>query len=291
MKKLNFSLFLSAIVCQSTPIPLSTLRLNGSAQLISSSVLRLTPNYDLPGDPPAGSAWLPNTINVAQGFSVNFQFQLTNLSGEPDPDDGSGADGFAFVIQNDPRGASTLGAGAGGLGYMYIWNSLAVEFDTYKNLPWYGDPNGNHISVHSRGPDFNVPHHRCINGLYRSSPTGYTDLPHTPCSSDPDLGSASLLPFLLTDGNLHSATISYTPGLLQISLDSSVNLLSVPVNLPSLLNLENGTHAWIGFTAGARAGFQNHDILSLDVSVVPEPAHLSWLGLLALLGLRACRSQ
>ena len=42
-----------------------------------------------------------------------------------------GADGFAFVLQNDRRFA--LGEGGMSLGYGGIANSLAVEFDTYYN--------------------------------------------------------------------------------------------------------------------------------------------------------------
>ena len=67
-----------------------------------------------------------------------------------------GADGFTFVIQNSDSslfgggGSSALGSTGGGLGYAGIPNSLAVEFDTWFN-PVLGDPNGNHISVHTAG--------------------------------------------------------------------------------------------------------------------------------------------
>ena len=59
-----------------------------------------------------------------------------------------GADGFAFVIQNE--GLNELGQSGMGLGYHDINNSLAVEFDTWHN-PEMLDDYENHISVQTRG--------------------------------------------------------------------------------------------------------------------------------------------
>ncbi|CAK9065505.1 BTB/POZ domain-containing protein [Durusdinium trenchii] len=56
----------------------------------------------------------------------------------------AGADGFAFVVQNEGR--KIVGNDISGNGYGFRY-SLAVEFDMYRN-PDLGELTGNHISVH-----------------------------------------------------------------------------------------------------------------------------------------------
>ena len=89
---------------------------------------------------------------VANGFQSTFQFRITNPGGlvQYTPHGfQQGGDGFAFVIQN--FGIPVLGPSAGYLGYHGLPNSLAIEFDTWLNYEaGFFDPNGNHISVHSR---------------------------------------------------------------------------------------------------------------------------------------------
>jgi hypothetical protein len=69
-----------------------------------------------------GAAWSIDRKNVQRPFTATFQFQITDLRL------GGGADGIAFVIQN--QSSSSLGINGGGIGYDGIPNSLAVEFDT-----------------------------------------------------------------------------------------------------------------------------------------------------------------
>jgi hypothetical protein len=273
-----------------TDIDLSTLALNGTATLVDSNTLRLVSNDNTNSaytyaNPPAGSAWSAVPVQVASGFTTTFTFLMSSPTGITDPYDGSGGDGLAFVIQNSASGTSALGRGAGGLGYMYIYNSLAVEFDTYENQAWYSDPDGNHISVQTRGTDFNVPHHKCSGGKLTNAVGAYTDLPDVTCTADPSLGSATVSSRL--DGTEHTATIVYAPGTMTIYMDgSSVPILTVAVDLSQTLSLTDGT-AYVGFTAGSLGSFQNHDILSWSYDPnVPEPS--TWMlagAALAALGL------
>ena len=81
-----------------------------------------------------GSAFLSEPIslirdNLNTSFSSAFQFRIPNAAGLEDSD-GTGADGFTFVLATSP---TVLGVSGGGLGYGGIENSLAVEFDTYNN--------------------------------------------------------------------------------------------------------------------------------------------------------------
>ena len=54
------------------------------------------------------------------GWTASFQYQFTAGSATP-------ADGIALVLQNDPRGASALGAGGGSLGYSGGFSTTPVN--------------------------------------------------------------------------------------------------------------------------------------------------------------------
>lgn len=108
--------------------------INGDAT-INSDELRLTPATNWK----AGSAFYETPIDLSNdgSFRSEFGFQITGGS--------SGADGLTFTIQNDPAGAAAIGSNAGQLGYDGIANSIAVEFDTWKNSPF--DISNNHVSI------------------------------------------------------------------------------------------------------------------------------------------------
>ena len=172
-------------------------------------------------------------MNISGGFGSDFAFQLTQ--GSPP------ADGIAFVIQ-DISGVA-VGSTGGGMGYGGLERSLAVEFDTWDNAagdngPGDGDPDNNHIAVHTAGTGLNTP------GL------------------ETRIGITSLGALRLADGAVHNARVTYDPiGSLSVYLDDlSTPRLIVPVNLDTLLDLEGG-NAWIGFTAATGAAYENHDLL------------------------------
>jgi len=126
--------------------------------------------------------WATLRQPVGDGFDTTFQFLLTDLAF-------IGADGFAFVIQNADQspsgsgGPSALGFNAASLGYGGIPNSLAIEFDTWPNFD-LGDPNDNHISIHTAGAFGNTPDEAF------------------------SLGSTTPIPYM-KDGNVHTARIAY----------------------------------------------------------------------------------
>ena len=258
-------------IAVASPLDITSLNLAGTAQIITGGIVRLTPNFDTnpTGDPPAGAAWTRTRFDVADPFAVSFDFRMSDPTGHLD-NDGSGGDGIAFLIQNGAAGDTALGRGAGGMGFLGIYDSVAVMLDTYQNNAFYGDPNGNYIGVNTRGTDFNVPHHFCTNGELTTDPSLGTDLPNVHCTANPALGLTGLIPTLLDDGNVHNLALSYVPGSLGVSLDSNL-VLTVPVNFPGILSLDNGNGAYLGFTAGTRFAYQNQDILDFSFSQVPEP--------------------
>ena len=220
------------------------LNLQGSAAK-SGNALRLNPSQSAQ----VGSAWFATQQAVADGFTTTFQFQITQLGGITDDDGNTGADGLAFVIQN--QSSTALGSNAAGMGYRDITNSVAVEFDTFRNSV-QGDPNGNHISVQTNGTGANSEWHNHSLGCV-------TNLPN------------------MSDGTVHTASVLYQPGTMTISLDSAT-VLSVPLNLTSELNLTGGK-AWAGFTAATFAAYENHDVLNWSMTTVPEPSGFPLLGM------------
>jgi hypothetical protein len=206
------------------------LSLVGSAQSVDTR-LRLTP-ADVTQ---AGAAWLSLRQPVGDGFDTTFQFQISDLGF-------GGADGFAFVIQNASNspaingGAGALGFSGFAIGYAGIPESVAIEFDTWPNQE-FGDPNDNHISIHTAA-----------------------DFPNSADESF-SIGATTAIPDL-SDGNVHTARIAYAPGTLQVYLDDLQNpVLTAPADIGALLNLDHG-HAWVGFTAATGGAFENHDILN-----------------------------
>src|SRR5262249_52993392 len=115
----------------------------------SKKVLRLTDALQSL----AGAAWFEERQAVRAGFETTFTFRLT----DQDPAMG-GADGLAFVVQNENKHAIG-GFGASG-GFMRsdegaqggmerpIVRAVAVFFDTYANR-W--DESDNHVAICTNG--------------------------------------------------------------------------------------------------------------------------------------------
>ncbi|HUN82084.1 MAG TPA: lectin-like protein [Phycisphaerae bacterium] len=202
------------------------LTLNGNAAQ-SDNILRVVP--DAEGQ--SGSAWFTAVkTHVVEGFDTRFTYQMWNS-----PDFPAGADGLAFLIQNDSE--NSLGSGGSGLGFEGIPASIAIKFDTFG----FDEEPDNYISVQSLG--------LAPNSAEFSDSLGYV-VPDTD----------------LNDGNPHDVRIRYVPGTLDIYLDDlNTPILTVAIDLGNINGdniLDESGDAWVGFTAGTGLFYQIHDVLS-----------------------------
>jgi len=182
----------------------------------------------------AGGLWYREKQSVADGFSTQFSFRMSQTGGASDENGNPGADGFAFVVQNSSIAA--LGGTGHRLGYEGIPNSVAVEFDTWYN-PAQGcdDPNGMHVSVQTRGVAPNSVNHRYSLGVA-------TDIPN------------------LEDGSAHTARIDYRDQTLRVWIDAAREpAITAKIDLAKLLRLDAG-RAWVGFTGASAAAWQQIEL-------------------------------
>ena len=209
------------------------LRLVGSARQ-EGTVIRLTPAKEQR----SGGMWFAQKQRVSAGFDTEFTFQLTKKGGL-----GPGADGIAFVIQNNSinelAGRGNSGGFAPGDGYgdrdkPGIPQSIAVFLDTFQNET---DPSDNHISV-------------CTNGRL-----GQMNWPPA------RLGLAPVLPVNMKDGAIHKVRIQFARPILTVYLDNKTEpVLRAAVDMTAVTGSDG--YAWVGFTASTGGGYENHDILS-----------------------------
>ena len=191
----------------------------------------------------------PIAVDESTGIAVAFKFKIHDLGGA------SGADGFVFMLHNDRDGERALGGTGGEFGYgccsdtmRSIENSVAVEFDTFRN-GW--DPNGNHVGID-------------LNGSVRSALT-------------------AVPPFDLNDGRSYFAWVEYAAEaqILTLFLAEQNSKPALPV-LEHSINLHNvlGSQAFVGFGAGWGSYKNVHEIeeFSLTGSLrIPEPASMLML--------------
>ena len=88
---------------------------NGTAS-IATDVLTLTTN----AANQAGSAFLMNRVNPANGFTATFTYT---------PSGNRQADATVFILHNDPRGSAAIGGTGGAWGYSGITPSLGIGID------------------------------------------------------------------------------------------------------------------------------------------------------------------
>jgi len=229
-------------------VSLNSMVLNRAAKKIDN-YLRLTPSeYES-----VGTAWTPSPITIKDGFTSEFSFRFS----EPfdDFNEGSlpGADGIAFVIQNNKP--DYYGKTGGGIGFEGIANSFAIEFDTYKNSePPYNDADGNHIAVFCNGLLPNTSYH----------------------NTKANLATVNNIPVIKSDSTVYFVKIEYNiePNKLKVYFNTTNQFIN-PVltidtlDLSKLLNLINGSQSYLGFTASTGTSRQAQDILTWTLCTQP----------------------
>jgi glucose/arabinose dehydrogenase len=196
------------------------LQLNGNAAQ-SGNALRITPAQA--GQ--VGSAYSTTVIpiNGSTSFQTNFRFQLSGGQGS------GGADGFAFVLQNSGAGVNALGAGGGGLGYSDVDQSIAIEFDTFRNGSDTGD---NQVSLLSNG--------NAVNAL-------------TAANAPVDLnGGTPINAWIDYDGSSDRLDVFLSTS----STKPTTALLTATVDLATL----SGGQVYAGFSGGTGGLWNNQDI-------------------------------
>lgn len=220
----------------------------------------------------------PITLGTNATFSTQFQFKFTNPGGW-DP-----ADGITFVLAASP---GNLGGAGVGMGYSGVGNSFAVEFDTYNNTGYgLGNDDGdssNHVALDTNGDLTNT----ALANVYGNGSCGF------PSGGNPDQNDYTV-DGCMANGHVWTALITYdgTSNLLDVTLtdpaeSSSFHAISgYSIDISSLLGTNT---AYVGFTGGTGAGWENEDILDWTFANtatlpppptgVPEPGSLGMLGL------------
>jgi hypothetical protein len=218
------------------------LRWGGSASA-KGGVINLTPA----ALSKAGAVWHGARMRVREGFDTTFSFRVTP-SAAVSP---VAADGLAFAVQG--YGSSFVGDYGGAIGYggledngdhtgsltgpgMGLQDAIVLEMDTFRNSN-FGDPDGNHLSVHDTRAVLASLHEEKALALTSAIPR-------------------------MANSQVHTVRVHYFPGTLTVFMDDLDRpVLRAAVNLESALVLERGL-AWVGFTASTGGGVQIADLLS-----------------------------
>ena len=205
-----------------------------------------------------GAVWFPYKLPVEKGFSVTFDFRISHGNNYDSPDNSlPGADGLAFVIQNNKSDA--IGYNGGAIGYEGIPNSIALEFDTYNNdstqIENYFDPNGNHAAIQSMGTKPNTSKHL----------------------TESMIAMAKDIMTIKTDSTIYHVKIDYNiiPGQFDVYLETTLLFGNPIISLSNfdpakIINLTNGESAFIGFTSATGNATENHDILNWNICLFSD---------------------
>lgn len=195
---------------------------NGTLPLITNGVLLITDG----GLGESRSVFFNTRLGI-DSFTAQFTFQASGSFL---------ADGIAFVLQNDSRGASALGDGGSGLGYGGIAPSAAYEINIYS-----GHVIGGTLAT---------------NGAYGTyDPTGNVSF---------------------TSGNPIRVTLAYNGTLLSTTLlDLTTNQTFQTSYTVNLSNVLGGHTAYVGFTGATGALTSTQTISNFTFTSIPEPTSVA----------------
>jgi hypothetical protein len=237
----------------------------GNATTVTTSdgkVLRLAPAIGSQSGAVYGTTVVPLGNNAT--FSTQFQFRITGQGGL------NPADGIVFVLATNTSG---LGSAGLGMGYQGVaGNSVGIEFDTYNNAgTGLGNNDGNssnHVSIDVNGVMTNLS----LANVYGIQNCTF------------DASSLYTLPGCMSNGDLWTAVVSYNGAHLTVTLTdpakgtSFTAIGAYAINLASILGQNT---AYVGFSAGTAAGWENHDIVNWVFSngsqINAVPTLSSWM--------------
>jgi hypothetical protein len=235
-----------------------SLTLLEDAQWLPNGRLRLTPSQPSR----VGAAWLQGAVPVANNFSLEMDFRISANDGEGLD---RGGDGIAVVFRAaQPQSgaglkfggrevAQTVGLTNGGIGYCGIARSVAIEFDTWQNIP-YDDPNNNHVAIHTNAMEQNRSEARWNSRDVRQAVS--TEIPNLKASS-----KRSIRVEILRSG-----------GRLEVFVwkEKSPRPSSPAVSVSDSILTELGAEELnVGVTAATGGSWSNHDIMLLRFRDIP----------------------
>jgi hypothetical protein len=191
----------------------------------------------------AGNAFRTSSVALDSETAFNTMFEFHISTDPSDP-----TDGFSFILQNDPGGASALGGQGQGAGYAGLSPSVAVMF-------------------RGRGPSF-------IGAILN----GVDPLPGKP----PNAADFNENDFYNQD---EFAWITYDPIAKMMNVYLSTTsahplspVMSANVDLAGTIGASS---MYVGFGAGTGGAFGDNDVLNWTFSTTqaPEPATIGALGL------------
>lgn len=215
-----------------------------------------------------GCVW---DVNSTLNFTSNFSYDFTVNLGASD----AGADGMAFVIQNDSRGRCACGTAGGSLGAGGITNSLIVEIDTYLNFEDRDDFNSNFIGcAGTEDPDhLDLWYHGNVNpdldGNCGATATGERPVTSTAVRLQNPVGTN----YNIENGTNHILRVSWATGspgtftarILNTALTTTYATISSTLNPMTVF----GTNTpYFGFT-GSTGGLSNQQTICNPLTLLP----------------------